>query len=288
MNQKKISVCFINDSPSIQEGIFSLVKISKNQLKQSGLKKAFLEKKIRARDEVSFPINVINRGLINPNYDHPKVNILFEDENMIVLSKPVRIHCHPLGYDETDNILSFLRGYNSKLLEINISEYDRGLLYRLDFETSGLLYYVKSNDLYQSLRKSFNVLVKEKYYYAVVDGKPDENGRIETKLSLSSVKGSTVKVCETGKTCQIYYEVLKYNEDKDISLIKVRLFEGFKHQIRVQLKSIGHPICGDQKYNENSIYKRMYLHCYQYKFQIGDLRYNIVDDSIEKELKLLF
>jgi 23S rRNA pseudouridine1911/1915/1917 synthase len=288
MTQKKIDICFIESFPSVSEGIFSLVNISKNQIKQSGLKKAFLNKEIRAKDELSFPINLINRGEVFPQYSGPKIEILFEDENVLVLSKPIRVHSHPLQYDESDNLISFIREHNSKLLEVNSAEYDRGLLYRLDHETSGLIYYIKSNETHAQLRSNFKDLIKEKIYFAVVVGELKDSGKVESKLETSGVKGAQVKVSESGRPCCINYEALEYNSDKNISLIKVFLNEGFKHQIRVQLQSIKHPICGDNLYGISKEFNRMYLHCYQYKFSLNNKEYDIKDDSIKSELQLLF
>jgi 23S rRNA pseudouridine1911/1915/1917 synthase len=288
MNNTKISICFLESFPSVSEGIFSLVDISKNQIKQSGLKKAFLNKEIRIHEEISFPINIINRGKVNPRYSAQKIATIFEDENVLVLSKPIKVHSHPLQYNESDNMISFIREQHTELLEVNRNEYDRGLLYRLDYETSGLIYYIKSNETHFDLRSKFKDLVKEKIYLAVVEGELKSNGIVESKLETSGVKGAKVKVSSSGRPCVIRYEVLEYNTEKDISLIKVFLNEGFKHQIRVQLQSINHPICGDALYGTLKDYTRMYLHCFQYKFSINKREYAFKDDSINKDLKLFF
>jgi len=278
MNDQRINFCFLNNYPSISEGIFSLLKISKSKLKSSGLKKNFLDKEVRAKDEVSLPVNLINDGLIQGGYIGLPVKVIYEDENLIALSKPVKVHSHPLTYNEHDNILSFLSDYNNKILNINSESYDRGLLYRLDFETSGLIYYIKDEELYHSLRSNFNQLVKKKTYLAYVVGKIDKKGTQTNKLKNSGVKGSRVVEDFSGKECTIEYERLDYEKDKNISLVKINLFEGFKHQIRVQLSLMGHSIIGDPIYGE-ILSSRMYLHCFQYEFEIGNKSYALIDSD---------
>ena len=80
------------------------------------------------------------------------------------MDKPANLFVHPLVYDEKNNCLSFLRTYKPAYLGVNSKNYDRGLLYRLDFETSGVLVYVKNEIAYQYLRENFKTIAKKKTY----------------------------------------------------------------------------------------------------------------------------
>lgn len=283
MNSKKITFCFIEEFPSLKEGIFRLTGVSKSKLKQFGINKNYLDKKILKKDLVSLPLNLLNQGQINPIYTGSEIKILFENEDILVLSKPENIHIHPLSYDESDNLLSFIRSYKSELLEVNKDSYDRGLLYRLDYETSGAVYYIKKQVLFDTLRTHFSEQVKTKKYLAVVEGKIPEQGLLENHLKLSGAKGSKVIIDSAGKYCNLSYKRIEWNPEKDYSLVEVFLNQGFRHQIRVQLKEAGFPIIGDPLYGTRDA-DRMYLHCQQYLITINNSLYEIEDNTFNLEL----
>lgn len=276
--KNEVKICFIESFPSLMEGIFVLTGTSKNQIKKY-LPKKYLAKKVIVRDEVSIPINIANYGKVNPVYIGPVIKTLYEDENFLVISKPTKIHCHPLGYNETDNILSYLATIAPELLKVNRESYDRGLFYRLDYETSGLLYFAKKTEFQKELRDHFSNLVKEKYYLAVVSGKTEEKETLTHRLKSFGMSQAKVHVDDTGKLCECFYERLDYNEEKDLSLIRVALKQGFRHQIRVQMQSAGYPILGDSLYG-NIEYSRMMLHCHQYHFTFNSLEYDLKDESL--------
>ena len=98
--------------------------------------------------------------MIYPIYEGPKIDVLYEDSNCIILNKSPSTHSHPLKYNEKDNCLSFLRENNYfEALKVNEYNMDRGLLYRLDYGTSGVLVLVKDELDYLHLRDNFNNLV---------------------------------------------------------------------------------------------------------------------------------
>ena len=107
----------------------------------------------------------------------------------------------------------------------------------------------------------------QKEYLAIVDGKFEkQNGTLEDYL-LKNEKNNLSKVVKEGsknsKYAKLDYEVLKYNEEIDLSLIKVLLHTGRHHQIRVQLANSGHSICGDQKYGTRGRGKQICLWAYK-------------------------
>jgi 23S rRNA pseudouridine1911/1915/1917 synthase len=281
----QIEFCFIEDFPSLKEGIFSICGISKSGLKKFQLKRNFLEKNIRKKDKITLPINILNYGSINPLYEGLVPEIAFEDENFILLCKPHRVHSHPLSYDEKNNLLSFISSSENltkkRLLEVNSQKYDRGLVYRLDYETSGLIYYAKSDSIYSEMRTSFNTLVKKKMYLAIVEGEV-QNQNIEHFLTTKESKGSLTKEDASGKKCRVEIRRLDYNLELNQSLVSVKLEEGFKHQIRAQLALVGYPILGDVLYGANES-QRMWLHCYQYCFDFNGISYDTKDTSKELE-----
>jgi 23S rRNA pseudouridine1911/1915/1917 synthase len=277
MNNDKIEITFITTFPSVSEGIFYLVpSLSKAKLKSFRLKKNFLNKEIRQRDVISFPIELINNQKINPIYSGCENSVLFEDKNVLVINKSENTHIHPLNYTDTENILSWMITVgHSKLLKVNSAKYDRGLLYRLDYETSGILYYIKEQNAFDSLRENFNEMVKDKSYLCVVDGQADTHFEYQHFLKSTHEKGSVVKAStdESGLKANLSGSLISYNKLEDKSLVLINLVQGNRHQIRVQLSEAGIPIVGDVKYG-GSRDERLFLHCYQYKFSYFDTTYN--------------
>jgi 23S rRNA pseudouridine1911/1915/1917 synthase len=285
MKNITIEICFLKSFPSVSEGIFSLVpSLSKSKLKSFHFKKNFLNKKILEKDTISFPLELINHQKINPIYQGNKNSIIFEDEHLLVINKAENTHIHPLNYLDEENVLSWMitAGYG-KYLDVNSMKYDRGLLYRLDFETSGLLYYVKIQEAYEYLRENFNSMVKEKSYLCVVNGKAQNEFKFQHHLKSTQTKGSFVQVCtdEAGVLANLSGSLLSYNEKEDKSLVKVNLKQGSRHQIRVQLSHEGIPIVGDTKYG-GSDDERIFLHCFQYKFSYETTNYECKSELFNK------
>lgn len=273
MPNKKIELCFISKYPSVQEGILDVFKISKSQLKKLQIPKNYLAKEIRSKDACSLPINLVNHGMINPQYNGPEVQLILETEFILALSKPEKVHTHPLSYDESDNICSFLRQSGRSVeLSINKENYDRGLLYRLDYETSGLILYAKNEELYKQARADLKSVVNSKKYLAVVEGEIKQDELVTSYLKSTGKKGSRVDLSSaddiSAKKVECKVRLVEFNSTLNISLVEVELFQGVRHQIRKQLEDIGHPIIGDPLYGNKSG-KRMYLHCWQYEISWG-------------------
>ncbi|MDC1175651.1 RNA pseudouridine synthase, partial [Bacteriovoracaceae bacterium] len=194
----------------------------------------------------------------------------------LIISKPERVHCHPLSYLESNNCLSFLRsrGYG-EVLKVNKDHYDRGLLFRLDFETSGVLFFTKKESIYEQVRGDFQQVMKEKFYLAIVSNEIEESG---TLINVISTKGKTVKEDEKGVTAEISFEKIGSNDK--YSLIKIKLGHGHRHQIRAQLKLNGTPILGDTLYGGEES-ERVWLHALSYEIVINEDEVIKVSDTPE-------
>ena len=276
MNQT-IEFCLLDQYTNLETCITELFGLSRSAVKKLKLPKKFLAKNIRAHDEISLPIDLVNSGLINPVFCGEVPKTIFEDENFIVLSKPPGIHTHPLKYSESDNIISFLASRAHCGANVNQFSMDRGALYRLDKETSGLIYVAKKNDVYEFLRESFNTIVKSKVYLARVKGELISSN-LKHSLKASGPKGSKMKESQDGLDSEIIIELLDYNSEIDESLLRVSLKEGRRHQIRAQLSLSGFPIIGDQLYGGGPS-TRLWLHCYKYNFEFNGHDYECVDDN---------
>lgn len=280
--QTNVEICFIQEYPSLFEGLSDLTGCSKNKIKKYSQKKE-LERPVQKRQVVSISLNLINDGKIYPYYSGSKINIIAEDKLFTVVSKPVQVHCHPLTYCESDNLLSAL--INRKInapVNTNLNKYDRGCLYRLDFETSGLMILANNDDVYSEIRDHFYKAAKSKVYLAVVEGEIDKIRNLSHNLSSSGVgKRKMVVSSSSAVLAECIVTPLEYNQNKNMTLVKVQLNQGHRHQIRVQLSHIGHPIVGDELYGERGEYKRLFLHCWKYTLVYKDKEYSYEDKNLD-------
>ncbi len=265
-------ICILNKWETMEEFLKKGLLLSRSSLKNSTLKKSFLNKVIKEKEEISLPLNLLNKGIINPFFDGEDIDIIFEDEMFWVVNKPNSIHGHPLSYCENDNILSFLRNKNSNVfLGSRDENMERGLLYRLDNVTSGLLIIAKDELLSKKLRDSFKVCAKKKAYIAIVEGEFNLEGRHTHFFKSQGVKGHKVSVNTLGDGSEgsLIVTNLAFNEKENLSLIYVELETGLRHQIRAQMAALGFPLLGDELYDGKKE-RRVYLHALHYQLIIGD------------------
>ncbi|MBF0360746.1 MAG: hypothetical protein HQK49_07030 [Oligoflexia bacterium] len=290
-----ISFSILDDYPSKLEAITAVLK---DNLSNSFIKKwkddiPNLNKRVQRRDQISLPIDFVNRNMVNPQFvcvstlSTPR--IIAEDENFLIINKPPNVHGHPLSYSEKDNILSFLRDkypyqWGNCLQSVNETKHERGLLYRLDYETSGVLIYVKNDQLYQYLRENYSKVVTQKIYIAIVRGHFDRPGVHRHTLKPTGKNGhkmvasATATSTPTAAQASLNVSILEYNQEKDLSLLKIELHTGIRHQIRVQLRALGYPILGDNLYGSSGpspdpSVSRLFLHALTYKILLNEREY---------------
>jgi 23S rRNA pseudouridine955/2504/2580 synthase len=203
-----------------------------------------------------------------------QLDILYEDENIILINKPVGVLCHSDGRDYTDNIVARLKRYLYEKGEWSPdgSSFAPSLANRIDRNTGGIVIGAKSSAALREL----NALIKsrriEKYYLTAVHGKMQKSE--ETLTAYITKDGRTNKVTVTdGKTegaKQIVtrYKVLDYYPDA--SLLEIELLTGRTHQIRAHLAHIGHPLYGDGKYGAEQGRYRQALYSYKLRFGGSD------------------
>lgn len=183
-----------------------------------------------------------------------KPDILYEDEDIVVVNKPAGMVCHPTHEHLDDDMGTLLQNYYGNGFTIRA-------IGRLDKEVSGVMCYAKSQIAASRLSKERSELKLHKIYHAIVEGKL-ESKQGTLKYSLDKVDGSKQrKITSSGKECITDYKVLK--EYDTYSLVEISIITGRTHQIRAGMASIGHPLCGDILYggSETNI-ERVALHCY--------------------------
>ncbi len=194
-----------------------------------------------------------------------KLKVIFEDNHIIVVEKPVNI---PSQGDKTGDrdMLTIIKDY--------IKERDNkpgnvylGLIHRLDRPVGGVMVFAKTSKAAGRLSEQVREKIFQKTYLVIVNGKMEkEKGTLEDYL-LKNERNNMSKVVKEGtknsKFASLDYEVLKYDEEIDLSVLKIHLHTGRHHQIRVQLSSRNHSIYGDQKYGGRGHGKQIALWAYE-------------------------
>ena len=193
------------------------------------------------------------------------LKILFEDNHIIVVEKTPNI---PSQSDKTGDIdmLTLVKQYIKEKYNKPGNVY-LGLVHRLDRPVGGVMIFAKTSKSASRLSDEVREKVFKKKYLAVVDGKIEKaNGSLENYLykdernNMSKVVNKDKK---NAKLAKLDYEVVFYDEVKNLSLVKINLHTGRHHQIRVQLSNFGHSIFGDQKYGTRGTGKQIALWAYE-------------------------
>lgn len=197
-----------------------------------------------------------------------KLKVIYEDNHIIVVEKPVNI---PSQGDKTGDIdmLTLIKEYLKEKYNKPGNVY-LGLVHRLDRPVGGVMVFAKTSKAAARLSEQVREKQFQKSYLVIVNGEMEEKrGTLEDYL-LKNEKNNMSRVVKEGtknsKYAKLDYEVLKYDKEINLSVLKILLHTGRHHQIRVQLSSRNHSIYGDQKYGGRGHGKQIAL--WAYKLQI--------------------
>lgn len=183
------------------------------------------------------------------------LNIVYEDEDVIVLNKPQGMVVHPAHGNYTGTIVNALLSHCNNLSGIN-GVMRPGIVHRIDKDTSGIIVIAKNNEAHVSLSEQLKEHTITRCYNALVEGRvKNDEGTIETMIGRNPKdRKEMAVVSRNGKIAVTHYTVLERFEN--YTLIEARLETGRTHQIRVHMAHIGHPIVGDPVYG----YKKQKFH----------------------------
>ncbi|MDD4178441.1 MAG: RluA family pseudouridine synthase [Candidatus Margulisbacteria bacterium] len=185
------------------------------------------------------------------------LNIIFEDNDVIVINKPKGLVVHPAPGNRSGTLVNALLAHCDHLATVG-APLRPGIVHRLDKDTSGVLVVAKTDQAYRSLIKQIKDRTVEKTYLALVHGTLKNNsGIIDARIGRHPVQRMKMAVIERtggksqgsrGRDALTTYKVIK--RAAKYSLLEVKIKTGRTHQIRVHLSHLGHPVVGDQTYGK--------------------------------------
>ena len=213
-------------------------------------------------------VELTSEPTLNANPENIELDIVFENDNLIVVNKKQGMCTHPAVGNYSGTLVNALAFYTKSLSSVN-GEFRPGIVHRLDKDTSGLLIIAKNDFAHEKLAKQIETKECKRYYMALLEGNlKEDSGVVETFLARSEKDRKKYEVTlNKGKFAKTLYRVVqRYN---GYCLVEFELKTGRTHQIRVHAKHLGHPVVGDKVYGFNKTYKDVegqLLHAYKISF----------------------
>ena len=263
--EKKINLIVEQSIKNVRVDVF--ISNKGNDISRSRIKNLILAKKLKINNEIiTDPAKKISDGdhiiltLPEPKkaslkpYEF-KLDIIFEDDDLIVLNKPAGIVMHPGAGNFDNTIVNALMNYDKNSLSNIGDELRPGIVHRIDKNTSGLVVIAKNNQTHEHLSNQFNKHSVTRVYQLLIWGKiRPSSGRIETFITRSSKNRQMMEVSRTkGKKAITNYNTLEIFDNINtptLSLLECKLETGRTHQIRVHMNYLGNSIVGDDKYKK--------------------------------------
>lgn len=245
----------------------------------------------------------------------PPIQVICESPDFIAVNKKSGLSVYPLHPLERDTLIQHLFPLYPELKDLG-PELEYGLLHRLDYETSGLVLVARHPSAYHYFRNCFKERKIEKYYQAIVENTLEGRGEIKFPLihhPKNTKKMKVLELQESGDGGKKLGKVLGDGGDflqdgvklssaqkaitlyeaspigHNLSRVKIQIITGVRHQIRVHLAFIGHPIVGDTLYGASGIlrkkYGRILLHAERLKFQDPQAKEWLIECPIPQEFR---
>ena len=244
--------------------------ISKRLILRNGIPIKKGSEIVHTNDEISMP-NLVDEAVEEIASDESiDFEVVFEDDSVIVVSKPSGLIVHPGSGIANGTLANGLAAQFPDLREIG-DPTRLGLVHRLDKGTSGLLIVARTPEALDNLKFQMQERHIHRQYFAIVAGHVESNkGVVDAPLGRDPKNPLKRAVINGGKYARTHYEIdQKYESPFKVSMLNCRLETGRTHQIRVHLAAIGHPVLGDELYGGRTsfnIENRLALHAQMLTF----------------------
>jgi len=263
--KKSINLIVQTEDNNLRVDVF--INKKENSLSRTRIKNLILNKKLKFNGKVIIsPSHKVSNGdKINLEIPEPKkasirsfnfkLNIIYEDDDLLVINKPAGIIMHPGAGNYDNTIVNALMHYCKGNLSNIGDELRPGIVHRIDKDTSGLVVIAKNNETHENLSDQFNKHTIHRIYQLIVWGRlRPQSGKIKTLITRSSKNRQLMEVGITkGKKAITNYKTLEIFENEKtptLSLVECKLETGRTHQIRVHMSYKGNNILGDGKYKK--------------------------------------
>jgi 23S rRNA pseudouridine1911/1915/1917 synthase len=236
------------------------------------------------------------RAVIEPNADLP-LELVHNDASVIVVNKPGGVPCHPLNADERDTVMNAVVARFPDVATVGEKPLEGGLVHRLDNGTSGALLIARNRGTFEKLRDAIRAGRIARRYEALVAGALEGKTEIDTPIAHHAKNArkmivgdpSSANPKRAGRAAITVVEPIR--RVGEFTLVSVAPKTGSRHQIRVHLASIGHPIVGDTLYggpaSETLAHGRFWLHLCDVAFDSPAIGHVKVTAPIPEDLKKL-
>ena len=246
---KFLAVQLVKTQPEISRSRIKTL-IEEGKVSNAALQKPITDCSYKVKGDEEFVINIPEPKICDVLPKEIDFEIVFEDENMLVINKPAGLTTHPGNGNQEDTLVNALLFYLGDNLSSINGVMRPGIVHRLDKDTSGLMVVAKNDIAHKELSQQIQDRVLERNYLAVCFGVPKPfSGVINKNIGRSKVNRLKMIVVKSGgKKAVTNYEVKKLYCESALSLVECKLDTGRTHQIRVHMTAIGHALVGDQTY----------------------------------------
>jgi len=184
---------------------------------------------------------------LQPN-EKLSVAILYEDADVVAVDKPAGMPTHAVRASETETVANFLLARYPEVAELG-GALEPGLVHRLDNDTSGVLLAARTTAAHADLRRQFAAHLVVKKYLALVRGEVARAATIDAPIEHVRGKGRRMRMAAPGNGREAVTHILPLRRFTSHTLLEIEMRTGVRHQVRVHLAAIGHPIEGDSVYD---------------------------------------